>query len=472
MNKKLRNMYKEIVDQVNLKENIPAFLKLMADNYYSAAVVRLATHYFTYYEIYCDDNHLWDNQMLQLFGQFNRIVSRINLKEINSDEYNEHLKELEELRNSIMARMNCLTSYARLFEIYEYALNRVEYRFKEMEQLNPDEEIANKIINFIFETDDNFIVNESIKEAIGQLPVRITRQKYFEYLREGFNEIIEKSEESFDSCLKMVRSSAMLDFPEESRDFYPELWEKKAYLENLDFKDITEEEYKTASGYISDAGNFLAEETKSYGYMTELTDYLYAVLVCASYRDEKSPREMEQEQAAFSIINEINKEYFKDKKEEVPLNVIENFKVLEGLYEEYEVDLMKLGDALDYIDNNYRDLADNVEGGLFNKLLLMRDIFSDNLFADFDKYKRKEASDKGKYQESINKLVEDLSNKFKFSDRMIVRAIMANTLNKVPVFFNNSSEIMDYIIYSLNQCTDLAEKYASIELLNQIMDYQ
>ena len=48
---------------------------------------------------------------------------------------------------------------------------------------------------------------------------------------------------------------------------------------------------------------------------------------------------------------------------------------------------------------------------------------------------------------------------------------MANTLNKLPVFFKNHSEVMDYVLYSLNKCSDLAEKYACIEIINEMMNY-
>ena len=108
---------------------------------------------------------------------------------------------------------------------------------------------------------------------------------------------------------------------------------------------------------------------------------------------------------------------------------------------------------------------------LLNTLLLCRDLLSGSLFIDLHKEKSYKTIDKERLQKEVDKLKDDLSAKFQNCDRMIMRAIMANTLNKLPVFFKNHSEVMDYVLYSLNKCSDLAEKYACIEIINEMMNY-
>ena len=117
--------------------------------------------------------------------------------------------------------MNLLTSYTDLFQIYEYALNRVEYRFKEMEQLEDDEEYAKDVLRFIFNSEDNLQINEMIKEIIGQLPIRITKQKYFDYLEDGLYELLGVQEDVFETYIYMVRSSAILDFIDDEKIHIP-----------------------------------------------------------------------------------------------------------------------------------------------------------------------------------------------------------------------------------------------------------
>jgi len=46
---------------------------------------------------------------------------------------------------------------------------------------------------------------------------------------------------------------------------------------------------------------------------------------------------------------------------------------------------------------------------------------------------------------------------------------MANTMNKLPVFFKDHKEVMDYVRYSLERCSDIHEKIACIEIIRDIM---
>ena len=64
----------------------------------------------------------------------------------------------------------------------------------------------------------------------------------------------------------------------------------------------------------------------------------------------------------------------------------------------------------------------------------------------------------------------ELTDRFKSTDRMITRAIMANTMELMPVYFNTHTEVMEYVLYSLNRCTDIAEKYASMEIIQGFME--
>ena len=72
-------------------------------------------------------------------------------------------------------------------------------------------------------------------------------------------------------------------------------------------------------------------------------------------------------------------------------------------------------------------------------------------------------------EEAAEKLVEELKQAFKGQSRLVRRAVMANTLEKIPVFFSTPQEVADYISQSLVLCDDEAEKYASKQLINDMM---
>ena len=123
--------------------------------------------------------------------------------------------------------MELLSSYVDTFEVYEYAINRVEYRFKDLEELEDDEEFAREVLRYIFEEEDNVIINDRIKDIIGQLPVRIAKKKYFDYIMGSLGELVGAQRDIFESYIYMIRSRAMLDITEEKKDMFPSLWEKK-----------------------------------------------------------------------------------------------------------------------------------------------------------------------------------------------------------------------------------------------------
>ena len=52
---------------------------------------------------------------------------------------------------------------------------------------------------------------------------------------------------------------------------------------------------------------------------------------------------------------------------------------------------------------------------------------------------------------------------------MFRRAIMAATVEKLPTFFKSAQEIADYMMNALNQCDDEAEKYASKQLILEMI---
>jgi hypothetical protein len=55
MSKNVTSIYKDIINDRNLRESIPRFFELGIDKYNTYAIVRLALHYYMYYEMYLDE---------------------------------------------------------------------------------------------------------------------------------------------------------------------------------------------------------------------------------------------------------------------------------------------------------------------------------------------------------------------------------------------------------------------------------
>jgi len=470
MTNNLRNIYRNIIKNSNLEENIPYFLNNIVGKYKTYSTVQLALLYFTYYEMYYDDKELWDEQLLEYSKKINKIISDTITVGKSGSELEEYVIEVDKLRSEIISKMDIITSYSDLFAIYEYALNRVEYRFNPMEDIEDDETFAREVLRYIFNSEDNVLINETIKEVIGQLPIRITRQKYFDYLRDGLFELNGVQEATLETYIYLIRSSASLDITDDIKDEYPQLWEKKEVLEKLDFKNITKEEYDTALSIINETALFLELISTAYYNLMEIINELYVILICSPYSGVESQDDRTQEEAGHYIISAINNSFLANELEEPSEDILDKFHLLEGYLEEMDYKLLSYEDGISHLDTNHRALVESLmQEKLLNVLLLSKDLLSGSTFIDLKK-KSQAVVDSKKIQMELDKLTEDLSDKLKKSDRMIMRAIMANTINRLPVFFKNHTEVMDYVLYSLNKCSDRAEKYACMEIINSMME--
>jgi hypothetical protein len=471
MSGSLKKIYKEIISNCNLHDNIPEFLGVAAEKYSVYAAVRLALNYYTFYEIYWDDKDSWSSQVHDYVKILNSIISDAPLQLGSGVKLETYIKQIDDIRRSIIIGMEKLTLFVDLFEIYEYVLNRVEYRFKEMGPIEEDEELSREVLRYIFEAEDNVVINDRIREIIGQLPIRITKKKYFDYLSDGLRELVGAQEDILETHLYMIRGCAMLDMSQDMKEAYPDLWLKKEKLEEINFKDISKEEYDAAVRLVQEATDFLEVEARAYYGLIEVVNELYTLLICTPYTDSESLKDNKQISASLNIIEGINSTFFMTIEEEAPSEMLSSLEIIEGIQEDMEYDIISLEDILYHIDKHHGSLVDSLgRKKQLESLLISKDIYSGSIFMDLNETVSDKIVDPERLNNVINKLIKELEDRFKGSDRMIIRAIMAYTMDKVPIFFNTHTEVMDYVLYSLNKCTDLAEKYASIEIIESLME--
>jgi hypothetical protein len=86
-----------------------------------------------------------------------------------------------------------------------------------------------------------------------------------------------------------------------------------------------------------------------------------------------------------------------------------------------------------------------------------------------DEAGRQDIAEDSYVDEVCEKLIEQLKESFKEMPVMVRRAVMSAVVAQLPVFFNNTDEICNYINLSLEQCNDKAERVAVIEVLKMVM---
>jgi hypothetical protein len=252
--------------------------------------------------------------------------------------------------------------------------------------------------------------------------------------------------------------------------YYPQLWEQKAYLAGLKYKDIDISEFTQAENVLRQATMFLERETSVYFSLQEMINEVYAILLCEPYARMIESEQGKWEETVYAILFDISKAFRSPATEELFMNLMEKFTELEGVQEELSEDLTILEDTLYEIDKNDRALAESMMvDKLLNVLLRTKDLMSNSLFIDWNETKENKAVDEKVIAFEAKQLEKELSALFEEQDRAVSRAVMANTLSKMPVFFKNHKEIMEYVHYSLERCSDPNEKTACLEIICGIM---
>ena len=127
-------------------------------------------------------------------------------------------------------------------------------------------------------------------------------------------------------------------------------------------------------------------------------------------------------------------------------------------------------DITDQIRDSYSEKINDL--GLkeqYDIVLKLPKLNSDSMFVDMDRSEDTTVVDDTYLEEQKEDMVSAYRTLFAENDKMVNRAVMSAVLSELPIFFNNISELQDYIYNTLSICTDKAEKLACIELINGIM---
>lgn len=470
MDKKIKQICRDVKNGKLLEENIPSLFNYLTDQYHAYAGVRLVMHYVTLYEAYLDEGSLWSQDAMDLTDRLNNLIRDNILNQSMGHAHQEIIASVDQIRNGIMHRMKLLTAFTDVLINFEYILNRIEYRFKdECVFVEDDDELAREILRYIFDSQDNVIINEKIKDMLGQLPIRISRQKYFELLKESMHNYLGAQKASLNTYLYLLRSAAMLEPIDELEKMYPFLWEAKTFLFQLDYQKLDQSEYEQAREKIEQAATLLNRESSFYFGLQEVINEVYAILLCSPYSGMDQIRD-ENTDVILALLKDVNGYFMNKEQKELSSENLEQLIGLEGLQEELTVKLTEPEDTLYTVDIYYRYLVESIMlDKVMNVLLRTRDLLSSSIFIDWEEKEEDGMVGEKELDEEAAKLEAELTVLFADQDKSVMRSVMANTLNKLPVFFKDHKEVMDYVRYSLQRCSDPYEKAACREIILDII---
>lgn len=464
----LSNIAAELAKGKNVESNLSRYAAGLNSLYGRIGYVELALNLYTFSEVYGEDGGY--NRLVESYAdRLVQILRKGIMQEAPSRENVDcALTEIDALREELIARMDVLTAYADRFSIYEYVLNRIEYNYKECD-VNPDyydDKFEKDIINYISSDKDNTVVNMKIGQVVGQLPMRLSKNKFFELLHEAFTIYKGADVNSVEDFIYMLRSVSMLYTPEQFGTAFEELADSIRELESFSYTDMTEEEYDKAVQALAEASEYVVSVTDIYVLLMDAVNNAYTVLLSVNDALVDSA----DKEHCLKIITEAV-----DAVEDRMLPAEENFdsfSAIEGVQEKLSMQLSGESYALDDVHNSYMDKVQKLGmKDTYERLFKMELLCSGSSFMKLETEKAEAVSaDEAYINRKCDELTEELTQFFKEHDRVFNRGVMAGILSSLPVFFNNLEEIRKYVHVALGQCSDEAERKACMKLMLDIMN--
>jgi hypothetical protein len=394
------------------------------------------------------------------------------LKRLNSliGEYisgNEVTNDLLALRKDMTHEVEVLTSYADCFQIFEYILNRMERKFIPSGKTNDgDEPFLKRLMEFITAASDAAVMNGRIKQIIGQLPVRLTKQKFYSLLMEGLSVYLGSPRENLRDMMYSLRTESMVSLPEGMDAGHKDIYEILQQFKRMDYRNMTVESYEEASAKLSYASQVLTDES---GYYVMLQDLINDLCVLIFARPD-AVIDINEEDFYRSVISGIKVKLDQEDFSVTEDEFLDQLTQLEGRQETYyerylNVEVLKeneqSADDPDYIRSMNVDRL--LSGSSFAELMIWKETLSEEENA---------VVDKSYLDQQAEAYIHELDELFADAPKPVVRAVMAKILSDLPVYFHSIDEIQEYMRGSLLVCQDQAEKETCMELLEELMDYE
>lgn len=427
---------------------------------------RLALNYYMYCDTLQEMEHR-PEQMAKLHREMTALVHAL---------LNGTLTEsaAAQVRNQIHQQTEMIVTYADCFQIYENVMNRLEGRFlQEAPLLESEELFVKQIMKYITSTKDHMVLNGRIQDIVAQLPVRLTKSKFSSFVQDGLSAYIGSDKSSLDSIFYLLRTTSMMDLPASMKTEYAGLYERLEQFRNADFRKMEKEEYQVLTGVLSSASDYIQDVVSNYQLMQDIVNDLY--LLALTQKDGfMGVEELQVVRHIVSTLNtrllELEAEAKKKQAEGISEDTPDMSAALDSLFDSMTLLEGKQEALYERYLKNEGQWTEGLEGELKETGRKVELLLSDSPFVELDKEENGETADKDYVMAQSAAFIKELLDHLSGLQKPVSRAVMANVLSRLPVFFNSINEIETYVKGSLESCTDIYEKGTCMEIIRSIME--
>ncbi|MFW6015458.1 MAG: hypothetical protein ACOCRK_03410, partial [bacterium] len=429
-------------------------------NYRKYSLVKLAFEYFIFMERL--DEQVEDKDYKALVSELNFVIKEGVLNNKDQDKF---IEDVHNIREKIAKKLEVLTIYADELEVYEYIINRLEYKFTLIENDNIVEEFIQDLFDSIkLLKDDNTRLNTLIKEVLAQLPMRLTRGKFYEYLTNSLYMYKGNKKEFLISFIEILRN---IYAPEKFEGYgveFPNISDNIEFLKNVSYNNLTINEYDTVLLKLTNVNKEVTKHLDSYVDLIILTNLVYASIISKVEVEDKII------DTAKKIISELQQNH----DTETTSGLFDELQEIEGVQEEVGRKILTNESFIDSTYNKYISVLKNI--GLeedYFKFKHLSKLTSSSLYAEIGEVKEKTKDevilDDAEISKCIEEFVAFLDDEIKKDSIIVRRAKLSKILGTLPVSFKNLEEIYNYVKFSLEQCGNPSEQKISMELIGEII---
>lgn len=467
--KNLKALIHEINKGKNLSENFLVYRERLLEVYTGISLLQLSMNAYVLSEKMVEEEGFSDFYR-ETFETISGALERCVFPEgeaVSMEELDEQIGNLSKAREKLTSRMNIFTSYIDQLENLEYVLNRKELEFeKDAKEEIPDDIFVRKVMEYILSERDAMVINDKIRQVIGQLPVRMTKQRFFDRLRESLTVYKGGDKSALDTFVYMVRTCGMIYHTEGQGEEKNRYEDQMKELRETVFDSLDEENYKKKVAQVEQlAGEFMRESD----WHVELAEVINGLMAYLMAQKEKLCYGLDVSRISYEedagrllkSLNEHQKTFYEGNAGAAELqSAMEAFSGMEGIQEE----LMEQKNLLEAV------LPEAVEyDAAFGRCSAMAKLLSTSYFAELEE-NGKEQADSSCIAQAGSELTKELGEFFKTHEKSLNRAVMANVLTRMPVIFKTPEEIKNYIEYALKQCTNFSEKEISKRLILSLVE--
>ena len=461
-----RNLIKDITNGKDLEHAIPVYTKAYMHDVYEYSLLRLVLNYYTMKEVEEDSaGYRGDVYLQKTLDDVHIILYKTLILKETETEFTAVTEEIDAIRNELTKRMTFLTGYTDTLQIYEYVMNRIEYGITG-EHFDVDEsQLAAKVFRYLFQDNDKMVINSKIQMVTAQLPIRMTKRRFFDYLTDTLNIYKGSDRSAVDDFVNMLASTVFFGLPKEYENAYPEIQNIVHIFESVDFKALDLEAYQSLSEQFTLASSYLSDIVSYYLLAMEIVNALYAVILVKPYCDEESTVNI-----CIDMLKELHVAFVS--RGDIPERVNLGFEQIEGKQERLGEDILQYESILQDVSAAYNEITtDGSQKTILEHLIRISKLLSNSLFIDLDKEEESgQIADADYIAEKREYLITGLTEYFDVHSRELNRAVMAALFSNMPVLFNSQQEIKEYIEYSLNHCNNTSELMACAKILEDIMN--